>query len=64
MLTVGNKFLMFWIIIIASQVIEFNRSIYQRDQRIEIFFSDKFYKAFLKPYFPMAVEFNVQMEYF
>lgn len=64
MLTVGNKFLMFWIIIIASQVIEFNRSIYQRDQRIEIFFSDKFYNAFLKPYFPMAVEFNVQMEYF
>lgn len=55
---------MFWIIIIASQVIEFNRSIYQRDQRIEIFFSDKFYNAFLKPYFPMAVEFNVQMEYF
>lgn len=51
---------MFWIIIIASQIIELNRS---GSENRNIFF-DKFYNAFLKPYFPMAVEFNVQMEYF
>lgn len=56
----GISLLMFWIIIIASQIIELNRS---GSENRNIFF-DKFYNAFLKPYFPMAVEFNVQMEYF